>query len=493
MQDIEWLLANRRYLGATIWQWIAFCLTGCLMGATVLSARVIDPSYYPLLLIMVMAPFAVMLVGDIKKLLLVGIILEIPIQLDKYFFYNDDVAENFSAIGGISISVTTLCLIVLYVLWIAEILTTKKIVSISVARTSVWLAGLYILVAGGSTLYAPDFILAFSGFNLVAQSFLLFLYIAFRVRTEDEVRLITQALMVTLLIQSIIMILVYVVGNGFDVGTISFQMSPGRRPGGTMGSANGSANSLILLLTLTFSVLLTNSKLHWRLLALTAFGAGIAALLLTSSRGGWLGFVAAMAVFFLGAFKMRWVSLKLPILMLCMVMGLGVFGGEAIIARLSGPDGGAVQGRIPLMYLAAYIIRDNFLLGVGINNFTQAWDPYLTPEFYRIWLHTVHNKYLLVWSETGIFGIIFYVSFLFSLLIYASRTILTNAMALTSPLALGMLAGIAGVMVHMNTDILNGRAQELILWLICGLLVANYNVQSSSRNQELTVQYPFVS
>ena len=59
-----------------------------------------------------------------KVLLGVGI-LEIPLQIDKYFMFHERDA-NLGAVGGINVSVTTLCLIALYLLWTCLLYTSPS-------------------------------------------------------------------------------------------------------------------------------------------------------------------------------------------------------------------------------------------------------------------------------------------------------------------------------------------------------------------------------
>lgn len=468
--------------GATLWQILAICVMGGFLGAVVISEGIIGSDLYPLLLVAALIPCAIMIFGDVKKLLLIVILLEIPIQLDQSFFYNDQAAE-FSAIGGFNVSVTTFCIIALYAIWLLEALSRKG-ESVHVAGWPMVFGTGFVLITIASMFYARDFMLAAFGVNLEVQAFLLFIYLAFQLRTRDDIDLVVKFLIITLLIQSIIMIILAGMGRSFNIGSIFFRIDFGTRVGGTAGGSNATAGVLIMLLSLTFSTLLTQFKAHWKLIAMTTFGLGVFALLVTFSRGGWIGFTFAMMIFYFGAFRMRWVSLAFPFISLVVAAGLAFAFGDLVLDRIFGDDGGAAAGRVPLMVLAAEMIRDHVWFGVGVNNFAQAWSPYLTPEFYGAWLHTVHNKYLLVWSETGIGGLICFVGFLLSIIKLTSGIVSKNVKAFFSPLALGICAGIGGLMVHMNVEILTGRPQVQFLWVMCGLAMALYNVRLKEQAAE---------
>src|SRR5439155_18314025 len=95
--------------------------------------------------------------------------------------------------------------------------------------------------------------------------------------------------------------------------------------------------------------------------------------------------------------------------------------------------------------------------------------------------YTVHNKYLLVWSEAGIGALLAFLWFLGSTL-RRGWSLWRRDDPLLSPLALGLTAGIIGQTVHMSVDIFQSRPQIQLLWLVAGLLVAMQNVARETRD-----------
>ena len=177
--------------------------------------------------------------------------------------------------------------------------------------------------------------------------------------------------------------------------------------------------------------------------------------------------------------RRRGLSLKAPIVILAVAALLYLPFHSLISQRLVGDDKGSAEARIPLMRLAFRMIADNPVLGVGIDNFTVAMDRYLTSEFRRAWLFTVHNKYLLVLAEIGILGLLAYVAFLLGTLRTGWKCWrLQNP--LLSPLALGFVGGITGNMVHQTVDIFHIRAIQELLWLVAGLLTVMHRISLDS-------------
>jgi O-antigen ligase len=163
--------------------------------------------------------------------------------------------------------------------------------------------------------------------------------------------------------------------------------------------------------------------------------------------------------------------LKTPIVLILILGMLCLPFQNVISARLVDDDKGSAASRIPLMKLAFRIIEDNPVLGVGANNFTVVMDRYLTSDFREGWLFAVHNKYLLVLAETGIFGFLAFLAFFLDALRKGWRCWVQRD-PLLSPLALGFTAGIAVHMLHMTVDVFRGRPTQQLVWLVAGLLTA---------------------
>ena len=100
----------------------------------------------------------------------------------------------------------------------------------------------------------------------------------------------------------------------------------------------------------------------------------------------------------------------------------------------------------------------------------------MTPETYGAWLAPVHNKYLLVWSETGTLGILSFMLFLLALG-RAAWQCWKRGDRLLSPLALAFMAAILGRMLHMGVARFGGRPQGQLLWLTAGIIAAMHNME----------------
>jgi O-antigen ligase len=184
------------------------------------------------------------------------------------------------------------------------------------------------------------------------------------------------------------------------------------RAGGTFGSPNVLGSYITFMLAPTMALIAMRiSRLHSALAWLALLLGGMA-LILSESRGAWIGSAIAFAVFVPVGLRRKWLSTRLVVgLMAAGVAAMAAFG-PIILKRLAAFDNAAAQARFPLYRLAWGVIRENPVLGVGANNFATAMSNHLTVDFSTAWISTVHNKYLLVWSETGLIGLLAFGAFL---------------------------------------------------------------------------------
>lgn len=459
----------------SVLQWAIVGILGIVLGVYTIGVSSLPSQWVPLLVLAGLFPFIAMMVGNVRNFLLAVIILDIPFQLDTYLFYRTEAAA-LGAIGGLGISVTTLSLAVLYVFWFGELMTRPEPGSRPLLRESLPLA-LYVGFAVLSLVVARDVTLSFFEIFLVLQMFLLFVYIAGSVKTREDIVFIVTVLLLSLVVESLVIIRVYVTGHDFSIAGISTGVDKSYttgqffRPGGTLGSPIGAASYLGLLLAPTISILLTRLRWYHKWLATLGFGLGATALVLTFSRGGWVVFALSITLLSLLAWHGGWLPPKVPLTVAVIVVGVSLPFHDAILTRLLGYDAGSAYSRIPLMKLAFRVIQDNPVLGVGANNFAVTIDQYARSGFAGAWIYTVHNNYLRVWAETGIGGLIAFIWFLLGTIRRGWQTWQIGD-RLLSALALGFTAAIIAHMFHMTVDLFNTRSQVQLLWLIAGLITA---------------------
>lgn len=415
----------------------------------------------------ILALLAGLRVATLKKTLLAIALLEIPIQFDIYLGHDEQLTE-IGTVSGINLSVMTVVLVALYALWGAELAAGAARISREAARAALPTA-VFVALVTLSVVIASDTLLAVFEIVILVQAVLLFWYLLHHVTTSRELLFVIAVLMAGVVAQSLIVIGLRLLGSDVVVGPVKADID-GTRINGTLGSPNVLGSYLTLMLPAALGLSLSSASSALRRLGGAAFGLGTAALVLSFSRGAWVGFTLSIALMLVVAWRRRWLVGVMPALIgLAGVLLTAVFQDE-IVLRVRDYNNLAAQSRLPLMDFAWRMIRDAPLTGVGANNFSTALRDYVTIDNSRDWVFTVHNKYLLVWAESGILALAAFLWTLGAALARGWRRA-SSVDPLLAPPALGLAVGLLGSMIHMTVEIYHGRPQVQLLWLVLALLL----------------------
>lgn len=422
----------------------------------------------------------------LRRILLGIIILEIPIGIDVHFQQNYE-AGALGALHGISVSLTTLCLLVLVGVSVPSFVRSARdrvraTLPVTIPAT------IYTLSVCLSLFAATSVSLAFSEIWLLGQSLLILISVMLMVRTREDVGFVVMMLLTGLLFQTIVMLGLAVSRQSIIVGPrVVANISDTGRVGGTLGSENVASAYLALLMPLAAAMAIAKTHKMMRLVAVLSFLLGVPSLLLTGSRGGWFAAVISLSIFCVIALHHGYLR---PGFVMVVAAGLGLFCAtfsNRIAERVFGDDGGAAYARLPLMHVASEVIWDHPVMGVGANNYAIVAHPYAARYNFRgEWEAVVHNKYLLVWAETGIVGILTFLWFLAAPLSIGWQTVGRRGGTLAL-VALALWVGILGQTFHMLVDKFNGRALIQMLWLAIGLLWSVCRIINHSGSREFHV------
>jgi len=329
---------------------------------------------------------------------------------------------------------------------------------------------------------ASDVSLALYELFLAAQLYLVYFYVANNLRRREDIRFVVSLLLIGCLIESAAMIALEFTGTPSTIWGLPthIHLQTGIhdafvRVGGTVGSPNEASAYLSLLLPLAACLLFAGVKSSGKWLSCLVIGFGGVAMIFTYSRGGWIALALAAILVSFVLVRTRGISSKAPIALLAFLIVVYLPFYSAISARAFGDDQGSAESRIPLTMLAFRMIADHPVLGVGANNFSVVMQHYLTSYFRTGFLYVVHNKYLLIWTETGMGGLFAYLAFLFAAVRMGWKCWKQNDGYL-SMLALGITAAIIGQIVHMNFDVFRIGPVPELLWLLAALLVPMHRI-----------------
>lgn len=233
-----------------------------------------------------------------------------------------------------------------------------------------------------------------------------------------------------------------------------------------------------LLACFPFSlVLLRDKRLFFRRTGLVAIALSAVVIVFTLSRGVLLG-LTALIIFYLWHARKKRVTVALVIFLIALmgicscprIGSLNRFGFKRMVC--GSYDSIFSEYRWTRVKMAANMLRDYPLCGIGLNHFRLRFNEYYPlkePEIDEFMI--ADNMYLTVLSETGIIGAAGLFVFIFCLLRRGSRYFYNLKDKNERYFLLAVLSGFAGLLVNM-------AAYELFYWhvpfiffsLYCGII-----------------------
>lgn len=444
-------------------------LVGGVAGSLAITANQ-APAKWSLIIVLVSAlPAAILIINDLKKLILAAFVVDIPLGLDIAI---PDLEWHQGGPNGYMISLMTLGLGVGYAVWILE----RKPKARFFPQTTVPIL-LYMLMVMFSFYQARNVQLSAFELFLLGQFFLMYFYIANHVTAWRDIRFVVGVVIVSMLFESALMVIQYVTGFSFSLGPIasrSYEVGAsagaiGLRVGGTIGQPNAAGTYLTVVLLIAISALLIDSLLD-KTLVVIACVLGSMALIFTSSRTAWGGFVLGLLLLLMQTIQTS-AGRKLILGTTVGMLLVGMFFGAQIMSRIE--TSAADRTRQELATMALNII-DDFPLGIGANNYDQVMsDKYAHPNWVGHTHMPVHNKLLLVWSETGPQGLVAFVLVLAATTWQGARWI--TAMHSNPQLAVVMacfFSAFISYVFHMQTEGFATRVNLQSLWFIIAMIAA---------------------
>ncbi len=244
------------------------------------------------------------------------------------------------------------------------------------------------------------------------------------------------------------------------------------RVGSTMENPNMLGQYLILTVTLGGAKLLGAKGLWRRLYYLACCGVMCVCMILTYSRGAWLGLLFALA-----AFLVLWQP-RLLALVPFGVLALFALMPETVVSRFASIGNMADQStsyRVSIWLGTLKMLRDGYWLfgiGPGTAAFNRVYPFY---SYEAIIAPHSHNLFLQIVCDAGIFALL---AFLWVLIRYF-RVLCASLKDRSDPaarlLSIGCLTGVLGFLVQAMTDysFYNYRVMMLFwAWLGVGMMSA---------------------
>lgn len=202
------------------------------------------------------------------------------------------------------------------------------------------------------------------------------------------------------------------------------------------------------------------------------------ALLLTQSRGAWLG--CAAGIFLILVLNNKHFLWLLPLFFVFFLIILFWRADGSLVQLLSLLDTSqeaTLPSRLEIWQKALIILRDFPATGIGLGAFGELYRQYFAsiifPSATDVVFHA-HNTLLSVGVEVGFPGLILYAGLLGGFVAIAYKTIKTKR-SVNRVLAIGLVGGLAAFLVFGLLDAFTlGKNLDIIFWIFLGILSALY-------------------
>ena len=339
-----------------------------------------------------------------------------------------------------------------------------------------------------SALAAESLLLSLKEISKWSELFVIYLVTA----TTVQNRRVLAALVGVLLLAALAEVGIGLVQVALQIGPPHF-LAGGvlMRAYGTFGQPNPYGGYLALLLPIALALALSAPKSGLRL---TAWGVSIAlaiGIVLSLSRGAWLGTLAALSMVWLleshvnrrRAAALAYLGLSgliialmlriLPDAVLGRVTDLFVYGSRLVQELRAGPnpDNWAILERVSQWYAGWQMFANNPFLGVGIGNYPRAYETYAL-QGWPSGVGHAHNYYLNLAAEGGLLTFTTFMLFLILVWRLAVRAWRHAPNEWGRILGLGLLGSVAAFSAHSLVDSLFVHSIGILLGILLGLLSA---------------------
>jgi O-antigen ligase len=348
---------------------------------------------------------------------------------------------------------------------------------------------------GLSALAADSLLLSIKEISKWAELFVIYLVTATTIRDRRALFALVGVLLLVALAQV-----------GIGLVQVAFQIGPPHfiaggllmRAHGTFGQPNPYGGYLALVLPIALAFALAAPRPRLRL-----FGWGVSlalalGILVSLSRGAWMGTFAALCIVWLlesHRNRVRAVALAycgftatlialllgvIPEAVLSRVTDLFVYGTRIIQELRAGPspENWAILERVSQWYAGWQMFADNQFLGVGIGNYPKAYEVYALPGWPTGVGHA-HNYFLNLAAEGGLLTIVAFILFLALAWRLALRTWRHAPAAWGRLLALGLMGSLAAFSAQGLVDSLFVHSIGILLGILFGLLSAIATLQNA--------------
>lgn len=216
-------------------------------------------------------------------------------------------------------------------------------------------------------------------------------------------------------------------------------------------------------------------------------------LILTVSRGAYIGLVA-MVVFFLLLIPKKVFSIKtiITLAIIIIVAGLSVYiflskadsrAYDEFIKHVTITDmqeGESVQGRLQSYSRAIDFWKESPIIGIGVGNYGPKVKNYPSADSVQGW-DIVNNEYLEILAERGVLGLIFFSLIIIVVFLRSIKAYFSTKDLYLKAIILGFNAAFFAILVQYNFF---STLYIMHIWVLIGLIIATQNIALKSKTPE---------
>ena len=332
-----------------------------------------------------------------------------------------------------------------------------------------------------TTLISVSFLLSLQNLFVSLISVALYFTIVNTIKTKEELDKAIKIFIITAFIMSCYGIFQYFTLGTTSKSWVDLELNPDlkTRVVGTFGNPNVFAEYLEHILPVSIALLFVYRKLMNKFIAFILAATMFTCLLLTASRGAWLGFAAGMLLFFvLKLFKyipffIAGGTLAIPLAPKVVLQRISTIGNIQDTSN---------EYRIFIWEGAINMIKDFWITGVGYGYWA------FRNTFYEYGIRGAkawhsHNMYLEIMAEMGIFGILTFAWVVLSLFIHGVRFLIKTKDIYLSYVSAGLLAGLLSIMVHGIAEHILYMPKSVILFWMFSAFISSAGIIDSKELQ----------
>ena len=344
---------------------------------------------------------------------------------------------------------------------------------------------------------SPDPVIALEGLRVIIQ-YVLWYYVAVRlVKNKRKAVAVSKVFALILGVMALHGIFQFIIGVEMPAGWVDQNEAGVRtRVYSILTSPNIFGSLLTLGAPISLGIAFGEKRRVKQLIYFGIAAAMMMSLLFTFSRGAWIGFAVAFAVYVLIKDK----RLLIPGIIAAVLVVIAVPSVGNRITYMLSPEyieSSLRGGRLVRWITGARILSFFPTFGVGLGHFGGAvamnhglstlLDGEYTETFY------MDNNYLKIAVETGIVGITAMLALMYCVIINSLRTVSMQKDKRMKELTAGITAGLTGIIVHNCVEnVFEVPLMCTVFWLFVGVIMSVWYNEHKRRQREYKKQHNVV-